>query len=166
MIRLSALYILLLLPGLGSEQALAQNRLMLLKGNKLIYSFSETDFIRFKRADRDYFNSGFIQGIYSDSFRTGQDTTFIHQLSKIDLTGLPNSGFKTAELGRGLMLSGIMFFAGDAVNTTLVRDETYSVHRGVLISCALLVSSGLAMQWVNNNYFTIGRKKKVIIVNW
>ncbi len=147
-------------------QAQAQYRLLLVKGNKQVYSFRETEYIRFKRTDREHFNAGFIHGIYSDAFRVADDTTLVSQVHKIDLTGLPNSGFKTATMGKTFMLAGILFFAGDAVNTTLVRDEKYTVHRGVLVSCALLTATGLVMQFVNNNYFTVGRKKKVISVNW
>lgn len=144
----------------------AQYRLLLVKGNKQVYSFRETEYIRFKRTDRDHFNAGFINGIYSDAFRVADDTTLVSQIHKIDLTGLPNSGFKTATMGKTFMIGGILFFAGDAVNTTLVRDEKYTIHRGVLISCALLTASGIVMQFVNNNYFTVGRKKRVISINW
>lgn len=146
--------------------AQAQYRILLIKGNKPVYSFRETEYIRFKRSDRDHFDSGFISGIYSDAFRVAGDTTFISLIQKIDLTGLPNSGFKTATMGKTLMLAGLVFFTGDAVNTTLVRDEKYTMHNGVLISCALLTASGLIMQFVNNNHFTVGRKKRVITVNW
>ncbi|MCS6973992.1 MAG: hypothetical protein N2044_11915 [Cyclobacteriaceae bacterium] len=149
-----------------STQVHAQYRLLLLKGDKQVYSFRETEYIRFKRTDREHFNAGFISGIYSDAFRVSEDTTLISQIHKIDLTGLPNSGFKTATMGKTLIAAGLIFFAGDAVNTTLVRDEKYTVHKGVMISCALLTATGLVMQFVNNNYFTVGRKKKVISVNW
>lgn len=147
-------------------QAKAQHRLLLVKGNKQVYSFRETEYIRFKRTDRNHFNAGFINGIYSDAFRVADDTTLVSQIHKIDLTGLPNSGFKTATMGKTFIIGGVLFFAGDAVNTTLVRDEKYTIHRGVLLSCALLTASGIVMQFVNNNYFTVGRKKRVLSVSW
>jgi hypothetical protein len=149
---------------LGPVQA--QYRLLLVKGNKQVYSFRETEYIRFKRTDRNHFNAGFIHGIYSNAFRVAEDTTLLSQVHKIDLTGLPNSGFKTATMGKTFIAGGILFFAGDALNTTVVRDEKYTLHRGVLISCALLTASGIVMQFVNNNYFTVGRKKRVLAVSW
>lgn len=152
----------IVLPALSA----AQYRLVLLKRDNTIYSFKEGDFIRFKRKDRNHFTRGFIAGIHQDYFRIGEDTTYAHQLQKIDLTGLPNSGFRTASLGKGLIAAGLMIFLGDLVNTTLVRDKDYTVHTGVLISSASLLTSGVTMQFVNNNYFVSGRKKKVVIVDW
>jgi hypothetical protein len=144
----------------------AQYRLVLLKVDNTITSFREGDYIRFKRKDRDHFTRGFIAGIHQDYFRIGEDTTYAHQLQRIDLTGLPNSGFRTASIGKGFIAAGLMIFLGDLVNTTLVRDEGYTAHSGVIISSALLVGSGVVMQFVNNNYFVLGRRKKAVIVDW
>lgn len=154
------LFSLLPLPGI------AQYRLILLKRDDTILSFREGDYIRFRRKDRNHFTRGFIAGIHQDYFRIGEDTTYTHQLQKIDLTGLPNSGFRTASIGKGFIAAGLMIFLGDLINTTLVSDEQYTVHSGVLISSALLVGSGVLMQFVNNDYFVLGRKKKAVIVDW
>jgi hypothetical protein len=144
----------------------AQHRLLLVKGNRQIYAFHEADYIRFKRSDREHFTAGFIGGIYPEAFRIGQDTTWLSQIQKIDLTDLPYAGFKTAQAGKVLLIAGVTFFVGDALNTTLVADEPYSLHRGVAVSTALLCGTGLVMQFVNNNYFKVGRKKKVLITRW
>jgi hypothetical protein len=162
MTKLFALLIFTTLPLLVT----AQYRLILLKGDNTIISFREGDYIRFKRRDRDHFTRGFIAGIHQDYFRIGEDTTYAHQLQKVDLTGLPNSGFRTASIGKGFIAAGLMIFLGDLVNTTLVSDEKYTVHNGVMISSALLVGSGVLMQFVNNDYFVLSRKKKAVIVNW
>ncbi len=146
--------------------AFAQHRILLLKRNKAVYSFHEADYIRFKRTDRDYFNTGFIHGIYPDAFRLGNDTTRVEWIEKVDLTGLPHTGFKTAETGRVLLVAGVIFMTADAVNTMVVMDQPYTLHRGVLASSVLLSVTGLAMQWVNNNYFVTGLKKKIIITPW
>lgn len=151
-----------LLPSLG----MAQYRLLLLKRDNTVISFKEGDYIRFKRKDRDHFTRGFIAGIHLDYFRIGEDTTYTHQLQKIDLTGLSNSGFRTASIGKGFIAAGLMIFLGDLINTTLVSDEEYTVHSGVMISSALLVGSGVLMQFINNDYFVLGRKKKAVIVDW
>ena len=144
----------------------AQYRLILLKRNNTIVSFKEGDYIRFKRKDRNHFTRGFIAGIHPDYFRIGEDTTYTHQLQKIDMTGLPNSGFRTASIGKGFIAAGLMIFTGDLINTTVVNDEKYTVHRGVMVSSALLAGSGVLMQFVNNNYFVLGRKKKAVIADW
>jgi hypothetical protein len=162
MLKYIAFTVVIALPLLSS----AQYRLVLLKGDNTIISFKEGDYIRFKRKDRDHFTRGFIAGIHQDYFRIGEDTTYVHQLQKVDLTGLPNSGFRTASIGKGFIAAGLMIFLGDLVNTTLVRDEKYTVHNGVIISSALLVGSGVLMQFVNNDYFVLGRKKKAVIVDW
>lgn len=159
-------FVALILFIAASFLAPAQYRLVLLKVDNTITSFMEGDYIRFKRKDRNHFTRGFIAGIHQDYFRIGEDTTYTHQLQKIDLTGLPNSGFRTASIGKGFIAAGLMIFLGDLVNTTLVRDEEYTAHSGVIISSALLVGSGVVMQFANNNYFVLGRKKKAVIVDW
>ena len=152
--------------GLISLTGYSQHRLVLLKKDNVIVSFHEGDRIRFKRKDRDHFNSGFIGGIYPDYFRIGEDTTYVHQIQKIDLTGLPNSGFKVSNIGFALIIAGSALFIGDLINTTVVQDGEYTVHNGVLVSSCLMVGAGVLMQFVNNNYFELGRKKKAVILDW
>jgi hypothetical protein len=150
----------------ASLSSTAQYRLMLLKKDKTIISFREGDYIRFKRSDKDHFTRGFIGGIYEGSFRIGEDTTFLHQLEKIDLTNLPNSGFRTSAMGRGFILTGLVLFLGDWLNTTVVQDEKYTAHSGVIVTSSVLVAAGTTMQVVNNDYFVLGRKKKAVIIDW
>ncbi len=158
---LAALVFLVVVPFCASSQY----RLVLLKRDNTIVSFKEGDYIRFKRKDRNHFTRGFIAGIHQDYFRIGEDTTYVHQLQKVDLTDLPNSGFRTASIGKGFIAAGLMFFIGDLVNTTLVQNEEYTVHTGVLVACSALVGTGVLMQFVNNDYFVLGRKKKAVIVD-
>jgi hypothetical protein len=144
----------------------AQHRLVLLKQDNVIVSFHEGDYIRFKRKDRDHFTKGFIAGVHPDYFRIGEDTTYTHQLQKIDLTGLPNSGFKTSGIGSALIVAGLVLFVSDWINTTVVQDEEYTAHKGVIVSSALMVGAGVFMKFFNNDNFVLGRKKKAVILDW
>jgi hypothetical protein len=158
------LIILFLLAGLFISGN-AQPKLQLLKGDKRIVYFKEGDSIRFKRSDRDHFTVGLIGGLTKDYFRIKDDTTYIYQLEKIDLSGGENSGFKTREIGVYLMTAGLILFFGDMINETVVNDNSYTANTGVIVGSSLLVGTGLIMQFVNNDNFVIGRRKKVVVLD-
>lgn len=156
--------ILFLLAGLFTPGK-AQPKLQLLKGDKRIVYFKEGDYIRFKRNDRDHFTVGIIGGLTDDYFRIKDDTTYIYQLEKIDLSGGENTGFKTRAIGIGLMTAGLVLFFGDMINETVVNDNSYTANAGVTTVSAALVGTGLLMQFVNNDNFVIGRRKKVVVLD-
>lgn len=142
----------------------AQQRLVILKRNNVITSFHEGDYIRFKRNDRDHFTVGLIGGLTQDYFRIGEDTTFIYMLEKVDLSEREKPGFNTRAIGTTLVIAGVVFFLGDMVNETLVNDQPYTAHAGVITASAILVTTGLLMQVVNNDIFVIGRRKKAVVL--
>ncbi len=158
------LIIIFLLAGLFTP-CKAQPKLQLLKGDKRIIYFKEGDYIRFKRNDRDHFTVGYIAGLTADYFRIKDDTTYIYQLEKIDLSGGENTGFKTQSIGIYLMTAGLLLFFGDMINETVVNDNSYTVNAGVTTASAVLVGAGLLMQFVNNDNFVIGRRKKVVVLD-
>ncbi|MBX2968164.1 MAG: hypothetical protein KF803_02235 [Cyclobacteriaceae bacterium] len=143
----------------------AQPRLVILKGDKVITWFQEGDYIRFKRKDREHFTVGFIAGLTKDYFRIGQDTTFIYRLEKIDLSDRDNSGFRTRAIGATFIVAGGVLFLGDLFNETVINDANYTANAGVIGVSAALVGSGLLMQLVNNDYFVLGRRKKVVVLD-
>jgi hypothetical protein len=143
----------------------AQPRLVILKGEKVITSFREGDYIRFKRKDRDHFTVGFIGGLTKDYFRIGEDTTLIYTLEKIDLSERDNSGFRTRAIGATFIIAGGVLFLGDLINETLVNDQPYTVNTGVVTASALLITTGTLMQFVNNDIFVFGRKKKAVVLD-
>lgn len=142
----------------------AQPRLVILKGDKVITYFQEGDYIRFKRKDREHFTVGFIAGLTKDYFRIGQDTTFIYRLEKIDLSER-NAGFPIRAIGATFIVAGGVLFLGDLFNETVINDEKYTTNAGVIGVSAVLVGSGLLMQLVNNDYFVLGRRKKVVVLD-
>ena len=146
------------------QLSLAQPRMVLLKGDKTIFAFTEGDHIRFKRKDRTHFTTGYLNGLTRDYFRIGEDTTYIHQLELIDLQGRPNSGFRTQFIGANFIAAGTILFLGDLINQTVVSDQTYELSRGVILVSAALVGSGVLMQFLNNNNFKFGRRKRVVVI--
>jgi len=142
-------------------QAWGQKQLVLIKGNKIVCRFSEGDHIRFRRNDTDYIFNGIITGISRDYFKMGdEDTTYLHQIKSIDLRGLPNSGFKTADIGSKLIAAGAVLLLIDGVNTA----NGNKISTGVVLVSSSFIVAGTVMLFFNNNYFKPGRKKKVIIM--
>ena len=142
-------------------QVFGQRQLVLIKGNTVITRFSEGDRIRFKRNDTDYIFNGIITGISQEYFKLGdEDTTYLHQIKSIDLRGLPNSGFKTADMGGKFIAAGAVLLLIDALNTA----NGNKISTGVVLVSSSFIVVGSAMLIFNNNYFKPGRKKRVIIM--
>ncbi len=159
--------VIILIMALGAcLQAAAQAppQLILLKGNYRIAHYKEGDFIRFKRKDRDQFNRGIIAGMTQDYIRIQDDTTFISQIEKIDLTGGEKSGSKANIIGGTLMLAGALLFFGDMINVAVVNDQEYKPDAAVTTISAILVGTGLTMQFVNAQMFTTGRRKRLLVL--
>ena len=144
-------FVALLLYSTGN----AQKQLALVKQNKIIVRITEGEFIRFKRKDRDHFTRGFIGGIHQDYFRIGEDTTYLYDVAAIDLRNRPNSGFKVRQTGIMLIVTGVAVVLIDAFNS-------HSVDSGVATVSGSLIATGIFMQFVNNDIFKIGRKKRII----
>ena len=138
-----------------SVSGYSQKQLVLIKQNKVIVRINEGEFLRFKRKDQDHFTKGFIGGIHQDYFRIGEDTTYLFNVAAIDMRGRPNSGFKTRQSGVMLILAGTALVLIDALNSD-------NVGPGVAIVSGGLITTGIFMQFVNNDIFKIGHKKRII----
>ena len=150
---------ILLLAGLFSVifsiDVLSQKQLVLVKQNKVIVRISEGEYIRFKRKNEDHFTKGIIEGIQQEFFRIGEDTTYLYNVAAIDMKGRHTSGFKIRESGITLMVAGAVLLIIDAIN----EDK---VDSGVVIVSGSFIAAGIIMQFVNDDIYKIGRKKKII----
>ena len=160
--NVSALFLLLVVITVGYSQQ--PPRLILLKGNHQITQYKEGDLIRFKRKDRDHFNRGIIAGLTQDYFRIQDDTTYLTHIEKIDLTGGEKSGSKSKIIGGTLILAGGLLFFGDMINETVVNDNSYSINAGVITVSALLIGTGVLLSVTNTEMYTIGRRKRLLVL--
>ena len=138
-----------------SNPGYSQKQLVLIKQNKIVLRISEGEFIRFKRKDQNHFTRGFIGGIQQEYFRIGDDTTYLYNVAAIDLHGRPNSSLITSRSGITLIIAGAVLTLIDALNSNDVASGTVAVS-------GALITSGIVMQFFNNDIFKIGRKKKII----
>ena len=138
-----------------SSSAQSQKQLVLVKKNKVIVRISEGESIRFKRKGQDHFTKGIIEGIQSESFRIGEDTTYLYDVAAVDLRGRPNSGFKVRQSGIMLIIAGSALLAINALNS----QDTGS---GITVVSGAFITTGIFMLFVNNDIFKVGSKKKVI----
>ena len=53
----------------------------------------------------------------------------------------------------------------DVFNTLVIRDTSYEMEKGVATASVGMVSVGGLLQIFNNNYFKIGRKRKLASLN-
>lgn len=140
-----------------SSSAQSQKQLVLVKKNKVIVRISEGESIRFKRKGQDHFTKGIIEGIQNESFRIGEDTTYLYDVAAVDLRGRPNGNFKVRQAGVMLILAGTALILIDAVNSGQVGS-------GIAGVSGAFITTGVFMLFVNNDIFKVGRKKKVIVM--
>ena len=140
-----------------SSSVLAQKQLVLVKQNKVIVRINEGEFIRFKRKGQDHFTKGIIEGIQQDSFRIGEDTTYLYDVAAIDLRGRPNSGFKVRQSGIMLIIAGSALVVINAINSN-------DIGSGITVVSGAFITTGIFMLFVNNDIFKINHKRRIIIM--
>ncbi len=143
----------------------AQPQLALIKKDQVISRFKEGEYIRFQRKGSDDFIRAVITGIHPGYFMLGEDTIYHYQVSRVDVRGKIIPGFKVASIGKALILAGVSLVAIDVFNTLVIQDTSYEMDKGVATASISLVSAGGLLQVFNNNYFVIGRKRKLASLN-
>ena len=151
------LILTILFSWIFSTSAQSQKQLVLVKKNKVIVRISEGESIRFKRKGQDHFTKGIIEGIQQESFRIGEDTTYLYDVDAIDLRGRPNGNFKVRQAGVMLILAGAALVLIDAVNSGNVSSGAVGVS-------GAFITTGVFMLFVNNDIYKVGRKKKIIVM--
>ncbi|HNP07082.1 MAG TPA: hypothetical protein PKN99_05625 [Cyclobacteriaceae bacterium] len=150
---------------LGSNSLCAQPQLALLKKDGIITRFEEGEYIRFQRKGSDDFIRAIITGIHPGYFMLGEDTIYHYEVTKVDIRSKTTTSFKVASIGKALILAGVSLIFIDVFNTVVIQDRSYKVEKGVGSASLALVGVGGLMQIVNNNYFRVGRKRKLASLN-
>ncbi|MFZ1809178.1 MAG: hypothetical protein WAU36_18235 [Cyclobacteriaceae bacterium] len=143
----------------------AQPQLALLKKDGIITRFKEGEYIRFQRKGSDDFIRAVITGIHPGYFMLGEDTIYHYQVDRVDIKHKTITGFKVASIGKALILAGVSLVVIDMFNTLVIRDTSYEMEAGVAKASISLVGVGGLLQVFNNNYFKIGRKRKLASLN-
>lgn len=143
----------------------AQPQLALIKKDRIITHFDEGEYIRFKKKGDNEFTRAIIIGIHPGFIKLGTDTIYHYEIDKVDLRGKIVTNFKVASLGKGLMIAGVSLILIDVFNTLVIRDRAYEADSGVVTTAIVLTGVGAFTQIVNNNYFKVGRRKKVASLN-
>ncbi|NOT75931.1 MAG: hypothetical protein HOP08_13475 [Cyclobacteriaceae bacterium] len=157
MIRILLSLIILTIALNGTAQ---QKALVLIKKNSVIARFTEGEKIRFQFKGDKEFASATITGIHKDFIKVNnEDTIYVSEIGVIDMRHHSNNSFHTASSGRKLIAAGVILLFTDMLNSS----DSNTISSGVWITSGILAGGGTVMQFFNNNYFKVGRKKKVTI---
>lgn len=152
--------ILVVLLYYAGHRSYAQSQLVLIRKNHALYHFTPGDNIRLKTISRKTTNSGTISVIHKDFIVINNaDTILVSYIRKVDIRKMGHKGIDVASAGMKLMIAGVLLFAADARNA---RDEDES-STGIVVVSGVLFGSGLFMQFVNNNYFKVGRRNRLVV---
>ena len=121
--------------------------------------YYEGDKIRFKIKEEDFFREQMILGFteYAIKFRF-----FEVPLSEIKVIDIKRRNQWAG--GKLLMIAGVGLMAADAINTTAVRGETYTLERGIWITAGALVSAGLLIDLLRRKRFRLNGKRRMYIL--
>lgn len=161
--RLSALFVFLLLLSFPLH---SQPKLTLFKKDRVITTFEEGEYIRFRiKGDQNY-SRALIQGIHPGFIIVADDTVHTYDIEIVDVRKKKLTSFKLSSMGKGLMLAGAGLFLVDLFNTTVIIDSDYNVEDSAWRGSAVLLGLGTLMQFVNNDYFRPKRHNRIATLNF
>jgi len=139
-----------------------QTKIILVVRNNIIARYQEGEDIRFQRKGNDYFSYGTITGIHQEYFKIGEaDTVYLRQIRRIDLHNKSNTNFNLSGAGQKLIAAGVILYLADGI-----AHDFSSVSPGIITVSVAFVGVGMFTQFFNNNFYKIGRRKKVAIVEF
>ena len=157
---------IVLLSGILSIHNLgAQPQIALLKHDKIITKYEEGEYIRFQRKGDDGFIRAIITGIHPGFFIVGADSIYSYEVAKVDIRKKSQRNYKVSVIGLKIIEAGVLLFAADLFNTTVIQDRTYRWNDSAANTSMIIIGAGALMQVVNNDIFKINHKRKLVTVN-
>jgi hypothetical protein len=120
----------------GTFTTHAQNQLVLLKGERLLFRFIQGDHLEVTLKSGRKLPKSFIVSVNDTTIITGYDTIPIHEIKKVHVSR------KTLlnQIGLLAMMGGVGYFLIDEFNSIVVNGEKPDVDEGVAkVSAGLLV---------------------------
>jgi hypothetical protein len=139
--------------------AMAQGELWLVRKNEVVSRFEQYETIRIQLKGTKRYVSGVIKKISHDYIVLEDDTVQLRQISRVDLRRHSNKQFPIARSGTRLIAAGVLLLLIDVVNP----NQSHTLSSGIVTAAAVFIGAGVTLQFVNNNYFKIGRRKKVMV---
>lgn len=139
-----------------SFSAIAQNFLVLEKmGTKKRFEFHQGEQVELKLDTDDFYSRINIIGLQDSLIKTENHNITLSSIRGVQLQG--KSSFLRYS-GPILVMSGVLLFAMDAINQTLVQNGEYTYSAGVTVASLSLIGLGTA--------FTLAGRNKIKVRKW
>jgi len=139
---------------------LAQNQLVLLKGEKIrLRLYPGDDFVYSLKGSKTI-HSSYVNNL-SDTAVVAHNT--VVPFHTIDRIYFKHSSFRNV-IGGLLVAGGIGYFVIDQANVIFVNNDKANLDEGVTVASAVMVGAGLPMMLINKKSDKIGGRYRLLMV--
>lgn len=131
----------------------AQNQLVVLRGERVLFRYKEGDMLSVKTRSGITLK-GYVADVNDSLVITLRDTIRLHDIDRVYATRITFSN----KLGIFLMMGGTGYFLVDEFNTIVVQGKRPDVDAGVARASAGLVAGGAVLFWVRKHTHPIRRR--------
>jgi hypothetical protein len=146
----------LLVPGV----AVAQVQLILLKRGKVVLRLDPGDTFIYRQKGSMDIHKSYVNNLSDTTITTRNDEVSFRSIDRIYFS--EKKFYQDA--GQKITAAGILLFAGDQINNSVVQGNDLSLDRGVCITSISLVAIGLPMALIKKNFQTINYKYRLMTI--
>jgi len=145
---------------LAVMSAHGQKQLVLLKGEKVILRLYPGDEIVWRNKGSKQIMTSYVNNLFEDRIVTHRDTILFSEIERLyfERPSLLNV------IGSRLVGAGVLLFAGDFLNNTVIQGNSASLDNGVTTASIAMVAAGLPMALLRKKSEKINHKYRLLTV--
>jgi hypothetical protein len=143
-----------------ANASLAQNQLVLLKGEKVLARYKEGDDITYKLKKQLHYKTGYLVTIEDFFMVVSNDTIPFITIDKVDLKRKTYST-RINVIGTFLSTIGFGYYAIDQFNSIVVKKQGFDEDAAAWKPAAIMLGAGLPMMLIKKKKHHVGWKYKL-----
>jgi len=143
-----------------TKGSLAQNQLVLLKGEKVLARYKEGDDITYKLKKQAHYKTGYLVTIEDFFIVVSRDTIPYITIDKVDLKSKTYST-KLNVVGTFLCTVGFGYYAIDQFNSIVVKKQGFDEDAAAWKPAAIMLGAGLPLMLIKKKKHHVGWKYKL-----
>lgn len=152
--------ILIAIVILVSQEAVGQVQLLLLKRGEIILRLDPGDTFMYRQKGSEDIHKSYVNNLSDTSVTTGNDVVSFRSIDRIYFS---RKQFYN-DAGEKFTAAGLLLFAADQINNSLIQGNDFTLDRGVSITSISLVVVGLPMALIRKKSHVINYKYRLMTV--
>lgn len=146
--------------GAASLKAQVPRQLIVVRKGEVFYRYRAGDNIRIKVKGSDVPIRSYVNNFLDDAVVVATDTIPLLLIEKTYI----DAGERARTSGATMIVGGLLLFAGDQFNNSVLQDNDFDVNGGVVVVSGALIASGLALRLFSNKEQEMGYRYRLMIV--